>query len=464
MDKAEASTFSKARLMATDIIYEVTEKDAYANLTLAKFLGNSSLNREDKKLVTEMVNGTIRMLKHLDWVLNLFLSKEIGKQHPWLRTVLRVSLYQVLFMEKIPHYAIVNDAVELTRKKTNRNLARVVNGVLRNILRNENNIKFPDKDKDIIYYLSVYYSHPEWMIRLWLKEMSPDECIKLLHYNNTRPGVVLRTNSLKISREKLIDELISEGVLCHSGSLTPWDIEIEEMKNPIEDNHLYKKGYFYIQNAASMLAAPILDPKPGEKVYDLCSGIGGKTTHMAELMQNQGKITAFDLYPQKIKLLKENCERLGINIAEGQVKDILALDEDMPNPDADKVLLDAPCSGLGVLSRRADLRWKKKESDIADLTCLQLKLLKKAGQLVKDGGMLLYSTCTVNRLENEEIIKDFLKDNRDFFLAGFDDKLECFPLDNKDKMAAREGMLTIYPGKYNTDGMFYALMRRQKNN
>lgn len=461
MDKADAATFSKARLMATDIIYEVTEKDAYANLALAKFLNNSSLNREDKKLVTEMVNGTIRMLKHLDWVLNLFLSQDIEKQHPWLRTVLRVSLYQILFMEKIPHYAIVNDAVALTRKKANDNLARVVNGVLRNILRNKENIKFPDKDKNITYYLSVYYSHPEWMVSLWLKEMSLDECIKLLSYNNIRPGVVLRTNFLKVSREKLIDELNKEGVLCHSGSLTPWDIEIKEMKTPLEDTHLYKEGYFYIQNPASMLAAPILDPKPGEKVYDLCSGVGGKTTHMAEIMQNQGRITAIDLYPQKIKLLKENCARLGINIAEGQVKDILAI-EDMP--DVDKVLLDAPCSGLGVLNRRADLRWKKKESDIAELASLQLKLLKKAGEMVKDGGMLLYSTCTVNRLENEEIIKEFLKDNRNFLLAGFDDKLDFFPLDNKDKMAAREGMLTIYPGKYNTDGMFYALMRRQKNN
>lgn len=458
MNKPFSSNVSKARYMAARIVYEITEKDAYANLALAKFLGASDLGKEDRNLVTEMVNGTVRMLKHLDWVLNLFLPSGIDRQHPWLRAILRLSLYQILFMEKIPSYAAVNDAVELTRRKINPSLARVVNGVLRNILRHRDEIKYPE---DEVAYLSVYYSHPEWMVRLWLKEMGREECIKMLSYNNTRPNISLRVNLLKLSRQELIEKLAAEGVLCKKGDLTCFDVEIEDMKIFLEATDCYKKGYFYIQNPASMLAAPILAPEPGEMVYDLCAGVGGKSTHLAEIMKNQGKVIAFELYPHKIKLLKENSLRLGLDIIEGKVQDILGLDEVVP---ADKVLLDVPCSGLGVLNRRADMRWKRKEKDIADLTVLQLKLLQKAGNMVKKGGFLLYSTCTVNQKENEEVIRAFLKDNYNFKLVSFADKIDFFPLDEKDRKKAHEGMLTIYPGKYNTDGMFYALMRRQDIN
>lgn len=455
MDRSLGHTVSKARYTAAMIVYEITEKDAYANLALAQYLGKYELNREDKNLVTEIVNGTVRMLKHLDWVLNLFLSREVERLNPWLRAVLRVSLYQILFMQKIPAYAAVNDAVELTRKKAGPALARVANGVLRNILRNMDKIKYP---KDKAAYLSVYYSHPEWMVKRWLTEIGEEECIKMMEYNNSRPHLTLRTNSLKVYREELIESLKQEGIWVKKGELTPWDIEVEDMQVFLEATSCYKKGYFYIQNPSSMLAAPILNPEPGEKVYDICAGVGGKTTHLAEFMDNKGEIVAIDLYAHKIKLLEDNCRRLGIDIVKGIAGDVLTMDD---MPEADRVLLDAPCSGLGVLNRRSDIRWKRKEKDIADLVCLQLKLLKKAGGMVKNGGFLLYSTCTINREENEGIVHAFLESNRHFRLVPLADRIDFFPLDEKDRREALQGMLTIYPGKYNTDGMFYALMRRQ---
>ncbi|SHH28646.1 NusB antitermination factor [Thermosyntropha lipolytica DSM 11003] len=457
MDKYSTTAVSPTRNIAAQIIYEVTENGAYANLALAKFMGASRLSKEDKNLVTEMVNGTIRMLKHLDWVLNLFLQSRIERQNPWLRTVLRLSLYQLLFMDKIPAYAAVNEGVELVRKKANPALARVANGVLRSILRNRDKIKYPE---DKVSYLAVYYSHPEWMVKWWLSQMPEAECIKMMNYNNKRPNLTLRTNVLKVSRDELWESLNKEGISCRKGSLTPWDIEVEDMKISLEDTESYNKGYFYIQNPASMLAAPILKPEPGEKVYDLCAGVGGKTTHLAEMMGNKGEIIAFDLYDHKIKLLKENCQRLGIDIVTGKAEDVLQIAE---SPEADKVLLDAPCSGLGVLNRRSDMRWKREKKDIAPLVDLQLKLLQKAGKMVKNGGFLLYSTCTINQEENEKVVEEFLHKNPHFEMVPFADRISFFSLDEKDLKAAAQGMLTIYSGKYNTDGMFYALMRRQDN-
>ncbi len=446
---------SKAREEAVQLVYKVTEQGAYANLALMKTLRHSKLNVADRSLLTNLVNGTIRMLKHLDWVLNVFLKQDINKQNPWLRSILRVSAYQIMFMDRIPHFACVNDAVEMSRKQCDTNLAKVTNGVLRNLIRHKDDIKYPTPGSP--EYLAVYYSHPRELVDTLLNVYGAEQCENILAYNNQPARIDFRVNTLKTSRDQLIQELHQDGVKCYPSPVLPCSIRIGAMEGSLDDLPAYKEGQFYVQNEAAMLAAIILDPLPGEKVLDLCCGVGGKTTHMAEKMKNQGYIKAYDSYTQKIDILKANCTRLGIRIVDVRPEDIMLVEEKQPTG---RVMLDVPCSGSGVLNRRSDARWNKDIIAIKQLTRLQLQFLQKAGSLLKDGGYLLYSTCSILPEENEYVVQDFIADNP-FDLVGFDQKLSFFPLDAGDKENARQGMLTLLPGKYDTDGMFFALMQKR---
>jgi 16S rRNA (cytosine967-C5)-methyltransferase len=336
-------------------------------------------------------------------------------------------------------------------------LPKVCNGVLRNVLRNRNQIKFPSLEQPV-EYLSVYYSHPEWIVEKYLSEFGFKETENILKYNNSPTGLTLRCNNLKGSREELVELLHREKVECTSDNNIPWAVRVNSLPKGIHETKVFNSGWFYIQDGSSMLVAPILAPEAGELVYDLCSGIGGKCTHLAEFMNNNGQIKAFDIYEQKLQLLKYNCQRLGITIVESLLKDIETLEDNMPR--GQRVLLDAPCSGLGVLSRRADLRWHKKPEEIEELTTLQSHLLEKASQLVNKNGRLVYTTCTINFAENQHIVTGFLEKNPAFSLENLNDNLNFLPLDHYDRSQAATGMLTLLPGKYLTDGMFYASMRR----
>lgn len=459
MDVVESKNINEVRKLSMQIIHEITERKAYANLALEKGLRDIKMSQVDKSLVTEIVNGTIRMLKHLDWVLNLFLTKSIDKLNPWVKTILRMTLYQILFMDRIPNYASVNDAVELARKKTNPNLSKLVNGVLRNVIRNLDSISYPATSTTD--YLSVYHSHPHWLVEDLLNNYGELITKQVLLYNNQRPELQLRVNTLKTTRTELIKKLQDEDVICEESKLSPEAVTVTKLGVALDHTKAYQKGHFYIQNIASMLAGSILNPKPYDIVYDLCCGVGGKATNLAQIMNNQGEVHCYDIYEQKLRLLERNAERLGIDIIITHLENILKLE---PKPIADKVLLDVPCSGLGVLNRRSDLRWNKNQDDLKELTDLQKLLLRKASQLVKVGGYLLYATCTINKAENEAIIQGFLNEFSNFELISFKDNIAYFPLREKDQIGADHGLLTIIPGQYGTDGMFYALLQRKDAN
>ncbi|WP_157048983.1 16S rRNA (cytosine(967)-C(5))-methyltransferase RsmB [Syntrophomonas palmitatica] len=443
-----------ARVLAVQIVHDIMEEGLYANLALEKALRNTDLSLPDRRLLTEIVNGTIRMIKHLDWVLNQFLQKKIVGQNPWLRAILRISAYQLLFMDRIPVFACVNDAVNMSRLKINDKLSKVTNGVLRNLLRQRDNIVFPEKDTP--EFMAVYYSHPEWMVKLFFEVYGVAETKRMLEYNNQAPPLVLRANTMLCDAQQLLAKLQADEVQCFKSSLYPQAIRITESLKPISNLEAYRQGAFYVQNEASMLAASILSPESGETVYDFCCGVGGKSSHMAELMQNRGVIRAYDLHPHKINVLQGNCQRLRVSIVEARAADICQL---TLNDQADRILLDAPCSGLGVLNRRADSRWRKYPEDLRELQELQLRLLSQAGKFLKTDGLLLYATCTINPGENEKVVGEFLQNNN-YKLQGFADNIDFFPLDSTDRARARQGMLTLLPGKYDTDGMFYALLRR----
>lgn len=453
---AHGKNVSSVRQQALEVLYQVNTKGAYANLALDKKLEGSSLALADRNLVTELVNGTVRMQKHLDWVLALFLKTGLNKQNPWLLNILRMSAYQILFMERIPAYACVNEAVVLTQTKVSDSMGKVTNAVLRRLIREKDHLPYPPDDTSD--YLAVYYSHPQWMADKLLEQYGWQETIRIMKYNNQRPPLQIRTNLLKIDREGLINSLSVEGAVCSSSAFNPWSIDIESLPRAISELEAYRKGYFYVQNSASMLSAPILRPEPGHTVFDLCAGLGGKTTQLAEWMDNQGMISAFDLYARKLELLKQNSARMGISIIRTENRDVTTIDGGWGT--ADRVLLDAPCSGLGVLNRRADSRWHKKPQDLTQLLETQRNLLRQAGKLLKKDGRLLYSTCTFLEEENQQQILDFLDKNPGFELMPFAEYLSSMPLDGEEKNAADQGMLSIAPGKYGTDGMFYALLRR----
>lgn len=455
-NQAHGKKVSSVREQALEVLYQINIKGAYANLALDKKLEGSSLLLADRNLVTELVNGTVRMQKHLDWVLTLFLKNGISKQNPWLLNILRMSAYQILFMERIPAYACVNEAVVLTQSKVSDSMGKVTNAVLRRLIREKDHLSYPPNDTSD--YLAVYYSHPQWIADKLLEQYGRQETIRIMEYNNQRPALQIRTNLLKIDREGLIDHLAVEGAVCSASPFNPWSIDIESLPRAISELEAYRQGYFYVQNSASMLSAPILRPEPGQTVFDLCAGLGGKTTQLAEWMDNQGIITAFDLYARKLELLKQNSVRLGISIIHTENLDVTTLEGGCGT--VDRILLDAPCSGLGVLNRRADSRWHKKPQDMIQLLKTQRDLLKQAGKLLKKDGLLLYSTCTFLQEENQQQIFDFMDQNPGVVLMPFSEHLSSIPLDQEDKDAAEQGMLTIAPGKYGTDGMFYALLRR----
>ncbi|MGE5371873.1 MAG: 16S rRNA (cytosine(967)-C(5))-methyltransferase RsmB [Solirubrobacterales bacterium] len=447
-----------ARSISLDILEQVLQGGAYANLALDKALNRSGLSAADRALTTELVNGVVRMSKHLDWVLQLFLARKGKPLHSRVRLVLLLGIYQILFLERIPVYAAINESVELVRRDQP-GAAGLVNGLLRNVERGKNSLAYPDRNQDLTAYFSVYYSHPEWMVRRWLDRWGPELTEKLLQFNNSPAPLSIRANRLKTDRNALLERLEAEGVTAVSGTLSPDCLVLKGLPGPITGLASYQEGLYYIQGEATMLIAPALRPAPGDQVYDLCAGVGGKSTHLAELMDNRGAVRAVDLYEHKTRLLEENLKRLGITIVTGVAADLLTLDPG--GKPADSVLLDAPCSGLGVLRRRADLRWRKTPEAIAEMANLQRTMLEQAARLVRQGGSLLYATCSLEPEENEAVTNAFLASNPDFEPANLAERLSA-DLDETFGTIARErGQLTVFPPVFGADGMYLALMRRR---
>lgn len=432
-------------------------ESAYANLALDQALKHCSLAPRDRGLVTELVNGTIRMKKHLDWVLDLFLASKQRKLERKVYVILIMSIYQLLFLERVPSYAVINEAVEMTRSE-GKGASGLVNGLLRNVDRNRGQITYPDPSRDQVSYLAVFYSHPEWMVSRWIGRYGYEDTRKLLAFNNQSPPLTVRVNRLKTNVSELAALFDEEGVKAGVGKIPDTSLLLESTPGPLSELRSYRDGLFYIQGESTMLIPLCLAPKPGSLVYDFCCGVGGKTTHLAELMGDRGKITAFDLYRHKLELLELNCRRLGISIVESRQGDLF--DQVPELAEADAVLLDAPCSGLGVLRSRADLRWRKKEEDIALMSELQSRMLEQVARTVRPGGKLLYSTCSLEPEENEELVERFVAKHRDFEFVNLDEALELNPWLNTGGNAAGNGYLTVFPPRHQADGMFMALLRR----
>ncbi|MHB1125981.1 MAG: 16S rRNA (cytosine(967)-C(5))-methyltransferase RsmB [Bacillota bacterium] len=446
-----------AREVALVCIREILEEGAYANLALSQALREAPLRDVDRPLVTDLVYGTVKYRLTLDWILNQFISRDLNDIPAWIRNILRMGVYQLCYMDRVPDSAACNESVELAKKYGHPGTVKFVNGVLRNVSRQKVNLVFPPLDLDPVGHISVTYSHPRWMVERWLERYGEEQTIALCRANNLPAPTWVRTNTLKITRERLARQLEETGTSIEYSRYVPEGLKIEGYGS-MEKLASFRQGHFLAQDEASMIVAHALSPVPGAKIIDACAAPGGKTTHLAQMIINQGEITALDNHQHKLALIEDNCRRLGVTCVKAIMEDASRLGQNHPGA-ADFLLVDAPCSGLGVLRRRADARWRKEPEQVAEMARLQLEILAGAAGCLKPGGILVYSTCSIEPEENTGVLDSFLKRNGNFVpedLAGY----LPFDLPDHDRTTAGAGYLQCLPHVHGTDGFFMARLRR----
>jgi len=412
--------------------------------------GAADLDRRDKALARELVYGVLRWLSKLDYALERFSSRRLRRLNPVVRNALRLGAYQLLMLDRIPPWAAVSESVELVKARGVPHAAGFVNAVLRALERGRDSLRFDAPDE--LSRLALKWAHPLWLVKRWVGRWGLQEAEELLKASNAIPPFAIRVNPLRSNREELLDRLQKEGFSPRPTPRSPWGIIVEEPEGLLESD-VFEAGLFQVQDEGAQLVSWLLTPQPGDRVLDLCAAPGGKTTHLAEMMGDQGEIVAVDVNPRKLKLLRENCRRLGISIVRPLRYDAR---RPLPLPEKgfDRVLVDAPCTGLGVLRRNPDTKWRVREGDPERLSRLQLNILEQGAKMVRPQGMLLYSTCTLTEEENEEVVKRFLQENP-FELA---DPRPFFP-EIRDFFTS-EGFFLALPHRHGTDGFFAALFRR----
>ena len=417
-------------------LLEMEKNQAYSNLELNRRIQEEQ--PESPAFVRELVYGVVRYRLYLDHLLSQMIANGLKGQKKRTMTLLRMGLYQILFMESVPDYAAVNETVKLARRYLP-GRDGFVNGVLRSYLRKKDELHLPDREKEPIRYFSVKYSYAEWIVRLWLDQYGPEKAEELLAAGNETPALAVRVNTLKTTAQELSKTLRDAGFETERGRLSERALLVKG--SGLLETEAYRSGLFSVQDEASLLAAEALTPQKGETVLDICAAPGGKTLAMAEIMENQGKISAFDIYEHKLSLLEEEAERLGVTIVETRRHDGTTERKELLET-ADRVLVDGPCSGLGVIRRKPEIKYKLLEDGGKALADQQLKLLEVSCGYVKKGGMLLYSTCTVNRTENTGVISRFLRRHGEFEL-----------IDSRQ----------LLPGREEADGFFICRMRKRNS-
>lgn len=438
---------NNARQLAYDVLIDIQQNGAYANLALDKALLRSKLNKSDRRLATELVYGCTKMQLHLDQIIKSYCDlKKVDKKTLQL---LRMAVYQMTYLEKIPDHAIINETVELS-KKVGLHSDKFINGVLRSMLREEKPIKWPDKRKQRNQYIAKWYSFPQWLIDGWVKEYGFADTERLCEYFNNPAQTWIRVNTLKTTAEEIKSVFEHLNIEYVQHPALPEAFCLKSLQK-IKQSSLFKQGKIIVQDLSAMLPALVLNPSKGNQVLDMCAAPGGKTTYLSAIMNNSGSIMACDLHPHRVELIEHNVKRLGVENVRCYAGDATALPDDC-YVRFDAVLLDAPCSGLGVLNRRADLRWRIRKSSLPEIEQLQEQLLDAACHYLKPQGTLVYSTCTLNKNENEYQIKRFLEKHPNF---------ECVPFECLGE-TCESGQKTIYPYIDQTDGFFIAKLVRKE--
>lgn len=435
-------TGKNPREAALLILEQIFLKGAYANLALAQGLRRAPLSALDKKLATELVYGTVKTMGTLDWYLSRVVNRPLRKLDSLVLVILRLGAYQLLYLDRIPVSAACNESVELAKKWVHEGAAKLVNGALRQLARTRDQWKFPKGPEHELERIALEYYHPEWLVRRWKFRYGLEEAVKLCRFDNARPAFSFRVNTLRESRESLQKKLAEKGIATHLSRWSPDGLICDSL--PSLEILVEQFGPdIYIQDESSMLDAAVLDPQPGERILDLCSAPGGKTTHLAQKMQDRGEILALDLYDHKLELVRENARRLGIQCIRTEKQDGTVFVPEWENG-ADRVLVDAPCSGLGVLNRRTEARWTKEERSLSQFPPLQKKILENAARYVRPGGRLLYSTCTLEQDENTRMRKWFLEKHPEFVSVPFSHPVTGESLEELQILPQRDGINGFY--------------------
>ncbi len=454
----EKNLYEDARSCAVKILCRCERSDSYLEKLIDAELKNDTLNDFDKALLNEIAHGVIRWMRRLDWFLNGFYRGNYEKCLPEVRNAMRVALYQILFLNKIPYSAAVNEAVEFIKRIHGERHAGVVNGLLRTIIRTLDALVWPTREIDEVNYLGIVQSHPNWMVKRWINRFGFEETIKLCEENNKRPVMSIRVNNLKISTEDFEKYLSEKNLFFRKGNYIANFFTAKTMSK-IHTDEFFRQGFFSIQDESAGLVSLLVDPKKDELILDVCAAPGGKSSHISELMGNAGKIIAVEKYLSRAEVMKKNFERLGVN-------NVKIIHDDIIEPrskelkefligKADKILVDVPCSGLGVLSKKPDIKWKRELEDIHKLQNLQLEILESSLKYLKPEGVIIYSTCTIEPEENYEVVNSFLSKHPEFILENANKYVP-------EKLVNAEGCIELLPHVHNVDGAFSARLIRKE--
>lgn len=429
------------RELALDILLSVNRDGEYSHIALKNTLDKYQyLEKKDRAFLTRVVEGTLENRIRIDYIIDQFSNTKVKKMKPVIREILRSAVYQIFFMDKVPDSAACNEAVKLAQKRGFHNLRGFVNGVLRNIARGKDSIVYPDKSQDWTAYMSVYYSLPEWLVTQWEQAYGREKTEEMAQAFLVPQPTCVRIDTERTDKETLIRRLHDEGVQVKEHETLPDALYLTEY-DYLNKIPCFQEGLFYIQDASSMMVAQVAQPKAGDVVLDLCGAPGGKSIHIAQIMQGTGQVITRDLTPYKVHLIEENIERCQVTNMRAECADARILDESMIEQ-ADIVIADLPCSGLGVIGKKKDIKYKMTPQAQADLEALQRDILSVAHQYVKKGGILVFSTCTVNETENTQNAHWFMKEHPHFYM---------------------EYEKQIFPEAAKCDGFYIAKFRRNES-
>jgi 16S rRNA (cytosine967-C5)-methyltransferase len=434
-----------ARQLCVKILNRYDRSDSYIDKLVHQALKIEQLIPQDKALLTELVNGVIRWRSKLDWVLTGFYHGDYQKCLNLVKNAMRIALYQIMYLNRIPVPAAIYESVEIVKRIQGDKTAAIVNGVLRNIARNLDNIRYPERNEDETYYYAILHSHPKWMVKRWIERYGIENTEKLMCFNNQRPYIAVRVNTLKVNIEEIKSIFTQHNIAYRQCPYLIESLLLDSPKYDVSASELFRSGKIAIQDPSASLAARLANPQAGDLVIDLCAAPGGKSFLLAELMINSGKIIALDKHQSKLRFITEGALRLGLDIIEVSEADA---SEFKINQKADIVFADVPCSGMGTISKKPDIKWKRELDDITMLVQMQRQILANAARLVKINGAIIYSTCTIEPEENKKNVEWFLANNPDF------------ELDNAEKYLPAEvcsdGYFESIPYIHAMDGAFAA--------
>ena len=440
----------KVREVALKVLYNIEVNKAYSNITLDEEINKNMkiLDNRDIGFISELTYGVITWKLTIDEIIKKYSNLRLKKISPWILNILRMGIYQIVFLNKVPKSAAVNESVNLAKRYGHKGSSNFVNAILRKVSKNDYEEMF--KIENNVERISKTNSMPVWIVETLLKENTLEKVEEICKNSNLKPELSIRVNNLKTSKEELKKKLEEKDIKVENGVLEDFLI-LKNAKN-IENIEEFKNGFFTVQDEAAGLTAKILNPQINDTVLDACSSPGGKTTYLAEIMKDKGEVIAFDIHPHRVKLVEQVSKRLNLKSIKTDVKDSSIYDEKYKEK-FDKILLDVPCLGLGVLKRKPDIKWQRKKEDIKEISKIQKQILDTCSKYLKKGGALVYSTCSILKEENEDVVNEFLEENENFEM----EKIELEENNYFKKFCKNNKFLQVYQSE-KSDGFFICKM------